>query len=131
MPPLALTDSQLAQVMLTAGPIPPRLHDEYLVLVAAALAGRKFDDGDVYRACASAVKTVMWGGSGGVLKKPKRVWKKRIRRLPDLATEVRAADRAVRRERLSAFRRMRAAATTQLRLLQQTNLIKPETSPCA
>ena len=58
--PLALTQSQLAQVMHTATPIPPALRDAYLELVARALPDRDFDDGDVYRACAAAAKSVMW-----------------------------------------------------------------------
>ena len=58
--PLQLTTAQLSQVMGVAQPIPPDLRGEYLSLVATSLAGRKFDDGDVYRACAAAVKTVMW-----------------------------------------------------------------------
>jgi hypothetical protein len=60
MTPLALTQPQLAQVMRIAQPIPPDLRDEYLVRVAQALSGRDFGDGDVYRACAAAAKSVMW-----------------------------------------------------------------------
>jgi len=29
-------------------------------VVARALSGREFDDGDVYRACTAAAKSVMW-----------------------------------------------------------------------
>jgi hypothetical protein len=58
--PLALTSSQLAQVMQIASPIPPDLREEYLLLVARSLSGRHFGDGDVYRACADAAKAVMW-----------------------------------------------------------------------
>jgi hypothetical protein len=60
MAPLALSQSQLDQVMQTAGPIPPDLRDAYLLLVARTLSGRDFDDGDVYRACTAAAKSVMW-----------------------------------------------------------------------
>jgi hypothetical protein len=60
MMPLALTQSQLDQVMQIAQPIPPDVREDYLLLVAQALAGRKFGDGDVYRACAAAAKQVMW-----------------------------------------------------------------------
>jgi hypothetical protein len=58
--PLALTQAQLDQVMRTAQPIPPDLCHEYLALVAQALAGRDVGDGDVFRACAAAAKTLMW-----------------------------------------------------------------------
>jgi hypothetical protein len=57
--PLALTSEQLAQVMAVAQ-IPPGLRDAYLELVARSLSGREFGDGDVYRACAAAAKSVMW-----------------------------------------------------------------------
>jgi hypothetical protein len=60
MTPLALTQQQLAQVMQAANPIPPRLRGEYLALLARSLCGRDFGDGDVYRACRNAAKTVMW-----------------------------------------------------------------------
>lgn len=60
MAPLALTSEQLAQVMAVAQPIPPGLRDAYLELVARSLSGREFGDGDVYRACAAAAKSVMW-----------------------------------------------------------------------
>ena len=59
MTPLQLTGAQLSQVMVVAQPLLD-LRGEYLTLVATSLAGRTFDDGDVYRACAAAVKTVMW-----------------------------------------------------------------------
>jgi hypothetical protein len=52
MMPLALTQTQLDQVMRIAQPIPPDLRDEYLLLVARSLCGRNFGDGEVYRACA-------------------------------------------------------------------------------
>jgi hypothetical protein len=58
--PLKLTETQLEQVMRTAGPIPRELRDEYLRMIAQALSGRAFGDGDVYRACAAAAKAVMW-----------------------------------------------------------------------
>jgi len=57
---LALTDSQLAQVMYTAKAIPRDRRDEYLQRVAEALQGRDFGDGDVFRACAAARKATMW-----------------------------------------------------------------------
>jgi hypothetical protein len=60
-PPLRLTTEQLDQIMRTAAPILPELRDEYLRMVAQALSGREFGDGDVYRACAAAAKAVMWG----------------------------------------------------------------------
>jgi hypothetical protein len=60
MMPLALTQAQLDQVMRLATPIPPGLRAEYLVQVARSLSGRSFGDGDVYRACAAAAKSVMW-----------------------------------------------------------------------
>jgi len=58
--PLQLTTAQLDQVMVVAQPVPAELRGEYLTLVAASLAGRKFDDGDVHRACAAAQKQVLW-----------------------------------------------------------------------
>jgi hypothetical protein len=58
--PLALTQAQLDQVMLTARPIPPDLRERYLELVAQALAGRDVGDGEVYRACRSAAKVITW-----------------------------------------------------------------------
>ena len=60
MMPLALTQTQVDQVMRTAQPIPPDLRDQFLVLVAQALSGHDFGDGDVYRACAAAGKAAMW-----------------------------------------------------------------------
>jgi hypothetical protein len=58
--PIALGDDQLAQIMAAAQPIPPCLRGEYLALVARALSGRTFGDGDVHRACREAAKQVMW-----------------------------------------------------------------------
>jgi hypothetical protein len=58
--PVRLSQAQLDQVMRTAQPIPPDLRKEYLVLVARSPSGRDFGDGDVYRECATAAKTVMW-----------------------------------------------------------------------
>ena len=58
--PLQLTTAQLDQVMVVAQPVPLWLRGEYLTLVAAALTGRTFDDGDVHRACAVAQKQVLW-----------------------------------------------------------------------
>ena len=60
MTPLRLTDEQLNQVMRTAAPIPLYLRDEYLQRVANQLRGLEFGDGEVYRACRSAAKGVMW-----------------------------------------------------------------------
>jgi hypothetical protein len=40
--PLKLTETQLEQVMGTAGPIPHELRDEYLRMIAQALSGRAF-----------------------------------------------------------------------------------------
>jgi hypothetical protein len=45
--------------MRTAAPIPSDLRGAYLQRVADLLRGREFGDGDVLRACAVAVKTVM------------------------------------------------------------------------
>ncbi len=58
--PLALTQAQLDQVMTIAGPIPPDLRGQFLVLVAESLAGCAIDDGSVYRAAREAATTVMW-----------------------------------------------------------------------
>jgi hypothetical protein len=58
--PLALTQQQLSLVFEIAGPIPRYLRDEYLRMVAQALSGREFGDGDVFCACRDAAKAVMW-----------------------------------------------------------------------
>jgi hypothetical protein len=50
MASLALTSHQLAEVQLIAQPLPPDLRGRYLQLVAAALSGHDFGDGDVHRA---------------------------------------------------------------------------------
>jgi hypothetical protein len=60
MMPLALTQTQLDQVMGIAQHIPPDLRGAYLELVASHLAGVEVDNGSVYRACALAAKSVMW-----------------------------------------------------------------------
>src|SRR5215475_966280 len=66
MTPLRLTDEQLNQVMRTAAPIPPELRDQYLRRVADQLRGSEFGDGEVYRACRAAAKSVMWNAQRAI-----------------------------------------------------------------
>lgn len=49
MPPLALSDSQIAELQTIAAGVPRRLRAAFLQYVADALRGRPFDDGDVWR----------------------------------------------------------------------------------
>jgi len=56
--PIALTDRQLDAVKTVAARLPTGLRQTYLREVAAALRGRPFDDGDVYRAAQSAARAV-------------------------------------------------------------------------
>jgi hypothetical protein len=59
VPPIALSDSQLAQIMTTGRQIPRRLRPNYLRAIAERLRGRDFDDGDVYRACVEAQRAIL------------------------------------------------------------------------
>jgi hypothetical protein len=54
MPPIALTDSQLAAVMAAAQPLPPDDRSPFLAEVAALLQGQTIGDGSVSRATADA-----------------------------------------------------------------------------
>ena len=54
MPPIALTDEQLAAVMRACGPLRPDARGAFLEAVAAALQGREIGDGSVGRAIAVA-----------------------------------------------------------------------------
>ena len=47
---LALTTEQLDQITTAAQHVPRHLRSDYLRLIAEALAGRDFGDGDVHRA---------------------------------------------------------------------------------
>jgi hypothetical protein len=57
--PLALTDSQMTDVLTVGRQIPRALRDLYLRSIAAALAGRDFGDGDVHRACVAAQHAIL------------------------------------------------------------------------
>jgi hypothetical protein len=50
-PPLALTDSQLDQVMRCAAPLHPRVRRLFIEHVAVRLRGKTLGDGEVFRAC--------------------------------------------------------------------------------
>jgi hypothetical protein len=56
--PLALTDSQMDQILLAARPLPPRDRDGFLKTVVVMLDNRHgpVGDGDVNRAVRAAVK---------------------------------------------------------------------------
>jgi len=54
--PLALSDDQLSAVMRAAGTLNVADRDDFLRVVAAALAGRELGDGLVGRVCAEAQK---------------------------------------------------------------------------
>jgi hypothetical protein len=69
VPPIALSDSQIAQIMTIGRQIPRSLRSDYLRAIAERLRGRDFDDGDVYRACVEAQRAIL-----------------RPRRPPDIAT---------------------------------------------
>jgi hypothetical protein len=57
--PIALSDSQIAQVMATGRQIPRGLRDSYLRRIAELLRDRDFGDGDVYRACIAAQRAIL------------------------------------------------------------------------
>ena len=54
MPPIALTDAQLAAVMRAAEPLAPGDRSAFLETVAGLLQGQAIGDGAVHRACADA-----------------------------------------------------------------------------
>jgi hypothetical protein len=54
MPPIVLTDRQLAAVMAAAQPLAAVDRSPFLAEVAQRLAGREIGDGAVHRACADA-----------------------------------------------------------------------------
>jgi hypothetical protein len=54
--PLALTDSQLDQIMRCAAPLHPRLRRLFVEHVAYALRGKAIGDGEVFRACREVLR---------------------------------------------------------------------------
>ena len=56
MAPIAFTAEQLDQITAAAQHVPRHLRDAYLRLIAEALAGRDFGDGDVHRAIVNAAR---------------------------------------------------------------------------
>ena len=54
--PLALTDEQLDQVMRCAAPLHPQMRRVFVEHVAYALRGKIVGDGEVWRACAFALR---------------------------------------------------------------------------
>jgi hypothetical protein len=54
--PLALTDEQLDQIMRCAAPLHPEMRGLFVEHVAFALRGKIIGDGEVWRACASALR---------------------------------------------------------------------------
>jgi hypothetical protein len=57
--PAELSEEQLEQIQAAARPVPPALRPAFLERVAAALAGRRFGNGDIQRACAGAQKEML------------------------------------------------------------------------
>jgi hypothetical protein len=57
--PIALTDSQMTEMMAVGRHVPRHLRDEYLKMVAALLQGREVGDADVWRACHAAATRVV------------------------------------------------------------------------
>jgi hypothetical protein len=57
--PLALTQSQVEQLMRTAGAVPRELRGQFLHFVADRLPAQP-GDGEVFKACAAAQKAVLW-----------------------------------------------------------------------
>ncbi len=58
MPPIALTDQQLARITTTACQIPRHLPAGYLQCVAELLRAHDLGDGDVHRACIASAREV-------------------------------------------------------------------------
>jgi hypothetical protein len=56
MPPIALTDDQLDQIMRCAAPLHPVMRHLFVEHVAYALRGKTLGDGEVWRACASVLR---------------------------------------------------------------------------
>ena len=54
--PLALSDSQLDQIMRCAAPLHPQMRRVFVEHVAYALRGKTVGDGEVWRACASVLR---------------------------------------------------------------------------
>jgi hypothetical protein len=110
------------EVLLMARPIPVELRDQFLQLVAQALSGREFGDGDLHRICADAQRRVLWdtdvridvspdGDSNEVLSPRKNG------RPIDLEREEQNRRRREAAERLKQFERMRQAASERLRAM--------------
>src|SRR5262245_13753848 len=59
MATLALTQSQVKQVIRTAGGVPSELRGQFLQFVADRLPAQP-GDGEVFKACAAAQKAVLW-----------------------------------------------------------------------
>jgi hypothetical protein len=56
--PIALTDSQMTELMAIGRHVPRHLRGQYLQTVAALLQNRELSDADVWRACHSAATQV-------------------------------------------------------------------------
>jgi hypothetical protein len=57
--PIALSDSQMAELMAIGRHVPRHLRDQYLQTVATLLQGREVSDADVWRACHAAATRVV------------------------------------------------------------------------
>jgi hypothetical protein len=62
MAPIALSDSQLAEIKTAAYTLPPFLRGEYLQRIAKLLPAQ-FDDADVWRAAHRAARELVLNGA--------------------------------------------------------------------
>jgi len=60
MPPIALTDNQLHELMQAAQMVPPDLRDVFLERVAVELQGEPLGDGLVHRVAYRVAREITW-----------------------------------------------------------------------
>jgi hypothetical protein len=60
MPPIALTDSQLQEVLQAARMVPLDLRQAFLEQLAVELRGQELGDGLVHRVAFEVARTIIW-----------------------------------------------------------------------